>query len=300
MRIWGVSYGLIGDLVMGLPCLTYFEKKYPESYKLWVIEKKCSQAAELFLNHPLIDRIKITDEWSGFGSEDFKLHDACDIRAPLAQSHQNPHWYNETNCVEETAAMAGVTDLKESLSKDEMYPELVKWFPVGFRSTINTGYSDKFDNSHNGIFQKSIAIWPFAGYGSKDNRSPSFEWWQQLVNALIDAGLLVFHFGYMNEPVLDRAARYVDLSFADQIKCSLASDLSITTDSGSGWVLGAYSHPSIALSTFWMPGHRTNPEALRPVNRNGDFLFEEGGCDNISIDKVMQIVQRRLDTCQKD
>ena len=52
-KIWGISYGLIGDLIMALPSLTYYEKKYPNSYKIWVIEKKCSQCASLFLNHPL-------------------------------------------------------------------------------------------------------------------------------------------------------------------------------------------------------------------------------------------------------
>ena len=29
-KIWGTSYGLIGDLIMSLPILNYFEKKYPK------------------------------------------------------------------------------------------------------------------------------------------------------------------------------------------------------------------------------------------------------------------------------
>ena len=55
-RIWGFSFGVIGDLVMGLPMLNYFEKKYPGSYKYWVIEKKCADCAPIYFNHPLIDR----------------------------------------------------------------------------------------------------------------------------------------------------------------------------------------------------------------------------------------------------
>ena len=79
-KIWGTCYGLIGDLVMSLPILTYFEKKYPGSYKYFAIEQKVSQCAPLFFNHPLIDRIKITDEWSGFGRIDRRLIAGCNIK----------------------------------------------------------------------------------------------------------------------------------------------------------------------------------------------------------------------------
>jgi ADP-heptose:LPS heptosyltransferase len=61
LKIWGVSYGPLGDLIMGLPILTYFEKKYPNSYKYYVIQKRSSICAPLYINHPLIDKIKVTD-----------------------------------------------------------------------------------------------------------------------------------------------------------------------------------------------------------------------------------------------
>ena len=73
MKIWGPLSGIIGDLIMGLPMLTYFEKKYPGSYKYWGIHKKMSHATPLFYNHPLIDRIKITDKWGEFGQYDYEL-----------------------------------------------------------------------------------------------------------------------------------------------------------------------------------------------------------------------------------
>jgi len=55
LKYWGVSYGALGDLIMGLPVLRYFEKKSPGSYKYWIMWQKCSFAAPLFINHPLID-----------------------------------------------------------------------------------------------------------------------------------------------------------------------------------------------------------------------------------------------------
>ena len=59
-KIFGVRAGLIGDSIMALPILNYLENKYSNSYKIWVIEKKCSQAAPIYINHPLIDKILIS------------------------------------------------------------------------------------------------------------------------------------------------------------------------------------------------------------------------------------------------
>ena len=61
--------GLIGDTICSLPTLLYFEKKYPGSYKIWPIEKKVSFIAPLFLNHPLIDKIKISGGWGEFNGK---------------------------------------------------------------------------------------------------------------------------------------------------------------------------------------------------------------------------------------
>ena len=73
-KIWGVSFSLIGDLIVGLPQLTYFEKKYPGSYKYWGIHKKMSHAAPLFYNHPLIDRIKITSSYLSYFQSGYIYH----------------------------------------------------------------------------------------------------------------------------------------------------------------------------------------------------------------------------------
>lgn len=298
-KIWGVSYGIVGDLIMALPVLTYYEKEYPGSYKYWVIEKKCSQSIPLFINHPIIDRIKVTDEWSGFGDEDKRIHAVCDIKSPLCQSHENSHWYNDFNCIEETAKMAGVSNLNEVLSKEEMYPYLEKWFAPGIKSVINTGYTDKYDNSNNNLmFSNSVAIWPFAGYGSKENRSPSVEWWKNAVEKIVGLGIKVYHYGYVNEETLSNSSLYikcVESTFFDQIKCSLESTVSVTTDSGSGWVLGAYSHNSIYLMTNWLPNHTRNWSALEPVNKNGISIFEKGGCDNIKTDHFIEILKNKME-----
>ena len=291
-KIWGTSYGLIGDLVMSLPMLTYFEKKYPNSYKYFVVEKKCSQCIECFINHPLIDRIKVTDNWSGFGEEDIVIYDECDVKTILDQKHDDPHWYNSRNCIEETARIAGILDIKQSLDDEELMPKLYRWFPDGFRSVVNTGYSQNYDNSHNKK-NNIISLWPFANYGINSKRSPSLDWWTETISFLIDKGYDIFHFGYMNEPDLSNSEnykKYTDLSFFEQVKICLGTKLSIGTDSGSMWIMGAYSHPSIHLMTYWMPNHYKNPMSLCPVNKNGMTIFDDASCDNISKDKIIECI----------
>ena len=45
--------------------------------------------------------------------------------------------------------------------------------------------------------------------------------------------------------------KLTDLDFFSQIKISLGAKVSLGTDSGSMWVLSAYSHPTITLLTNW-------------------------------------------------
>ena len=72
----------------------------------------------------------------------------------------------------------------------------------------------------------------------------------------------VYHLGYVNEPILSVNNNYyhnlTKLDFFSQIKISLGSKLALGTDSGSMWVLAAYSHPSITLITNWYDNHNKN------------------------------------------
>ena len=301
MKIWGMSYGLIGDLIMGLPMLTYFEKKYPGSYKYWVIEKKCSITAPIFLNHPLIDRIKITDEWSCIGEVDRNLRSDCDIRTTHGDwKHLSPTWYNDVSCVEETARIAGVDDITDVLTEDELKPSLCRWFDVGLPDSVST-YSRTHDSDLS-EFDNNIALWPFATGEFSDKhsqlRSPSQNWWGMLIAKLADAGYSVYHYGRHSEPSLSESAnykRFTHLSFFQQVKAAMAAKLVMGPDTGSMWVMGAYSHPAINLITNHMPNHTSNLLALAPVNDNAVNLFGDGcRCDNINTDDVMQKIKEKI------
>ena len=291
MKILGMANAVIGDIIMSLPMLTYFEKKYNGSYKNFLIEKKCSQAAPLFFNHPLIDRIKITDNWDSFGPNDLELADQCDIVISNKPKNTSELWYNHNSCVIETAAMRGITDIQDVLTEDELFPKLYKWFDVGLPDVHST-YSKS--GSGDKKYDNVISIWPFAG---SPGRSPSKEWWQTCIGELIGNGYDVFHFGMPSDPRLSDSKNYYTfphISYFEQVKAALATRLSIGTDSGAMWVMGAYSHPAINLMTNWLPNHNSNLLALEPKNKNGTTLYAKDSCDSISIVDVLSRIKTTL------
>ena len=314
VKIWGTSFSLIGDLIMSLPQLTYFKKKYPSSYIYFVIHKKIAYCAPLFFNHPLIDNIRISQEWSGFGDNDYKIASSCDVLTTLLNKekksfYERTHydredWYNIRDCVVENALMSGIDDIEKVLSKEELFPKLEMWFDPGFESFQKKGaYTfNKVENKDNKKLKKYISIWPFAGYGRSNDRSPSQEWWTEVINQLINKKIYIIHCGYINEPNLSSNSTYykkiTDVDFFEQIKVSLGTSLSIGTDSGSMWALGAYSHPSIHLMTNWANfkyRHETNFTAFEPLNSNSLTFFEHNGCDNINKDEVIMTCVKMLD-----
>lgn len=279
IKIWGMSYGLIGDLIAGLPLLTYFEKKYPNSYKYWVIEKKCSFIAPVFFNHPLIDRIKITDNWGGIGDKDRVEMSKCDILVPYGEGikHSSPDWWNYYDLVEETALLHGITDLKKVLSSQEMFPKLYKWFDVGVDNPGCHTYT-KSNNSYLRPFERSVALWPFGQGDQAYGRNPTVYWYRNLIEKLNHENIKVYHYGRKTEPALCDLPNYkkmTNLSFFDQLKACLASDVVLGPNTGPMWIIGAYNHPAIHLMTSYLPTHSKKPLSLAPYNINAINIYVE-------------------------
>jgi ADP-heptose:LPS heptosyltransferase len=220
-----------------------------------------------------ISDIKITDNFEQIGLEDLKIISDCDIVFDIFPAHpKEQDWYNYRNCVEETALMAGINP-KELPTQ---IPKLTQYW----------------ENSYLSNKTKTIALWPFAGYGTGLNRSPTKEWWLQVINILLKNGYKIFHCGSSNEPFLiPDHKNYVNLthnSFFEQIKWSLNCSLAIGTDSGSMWVIGAYNKiPQINLITNWLPNHINNKLALAPVGNLVKNLYADNNCDNINIDTIV-------------
>ena len=83
--------------------------------------------------------------------------------------------------------MSGITDLNTELNENEQKPYLSKWFDPGFETEQKkAAYTyDKIEPVNlNYTLSRSIAIWPFAGYGRSKNRNPSKEWWFELIKKI--------------------------------------------------------------------------------------------------------------------
>jgi ADP-heptose:LPS heptosyltransferase len=281
-KLFSGRASLIGDTIMFLPALNYLETKYPNSYKIFPISKKTSQSAPLFINHPLIDKIYVLEQEESLSVQDIKLIKDCDLAINPFPNHPDvKDWYNYYNCIEETIRMAGI-NLKEfnSLPVDLKKPKLEKWFKI----------------SKN---EKTIAIWPFACYGVDTGRNPSIEWWQKLLK-ILDKDYRVFHFGADAEPNLGEGLnnyyKLTNLSFLEMIKITLGCDLSIGTDSGSSWVIGAYGFPQINLILKNSPEHKQNFNAFSPENylNNKIDLIGLNGKDSINIQDLLNSINKIL------
>ena len=310
IKIWGTSFSLIGDLIMSLPQLNYFKKKFPDSYIYFVIHRKISYCAPLFFNHPLIDKIRITDGWSDFGPNDYLIAKECNILTTEIDHKKNmiknrvpvdsENWWNKRSCIEQCALMSNIHDLNDYIDPRELYPMLFQWFDSGFEiAQKKAAYTyKKIDNKENRKLNKSISIWPFAAYGRSKTRSPSVSWWNKFIDVMSMKKINVVHCGYVTEPDLSANSNYykkiTHLDFLDQIKISLGTNISVGTDSGSMWVLGAYSHPSVNLITNWANNHSENLHAFAPKNINGVNLFSQDGCDNIDVEQVTEIIDKSL------
>ncbi len=288
-RIWGVRFGLGGDLCMALPILNYLELKYPNSYRYWIISKKCSQFAPLFFNHPLIDCIRITELLEDLGPRDIEIAKSCDLIFNVAPQHPpcpgltvgiDNFWYNHYSCVQETWKMAGlkIEDFY-NLPKELQKPKLNVWFDV-----------EKFP--------KTLAIWNYAAYGREPKRSPSKEYWEKLYNLIIgETEFKIFRFGHPSEPYIQENNFIKDLrhlSFLEQVKLSVGCSVSITTNSGSGWVLGAYGVKQITLLTNDAPNHVSNLLAFQPENWAGNniSLLNSSSCDLIPQTDVLAAINQ--------
>ena len=243
----------------------------------------------------------ISGEWSSFDKQDYEIASKCDFittnldhknKKILDRKHDDKYWYNKRSCIDETAYMSGINDIDKYLSKNEKIPYLIKWFDTGFEDKQKKGaYTyDKVDSNKNKILSKSLAIWPFAGYGRSKNRNPSEKWWVELVSKLNNNSINVYHFGYVNEPKLSENKKYyhslTNLDFFNQIKISLGAKLSLGTDSGSMWVLAAYNHPMIILGTNWYENHKDNLNATIPPIKKGECIFNQNNFSNLSADMV--------------
>lgn len=288
LRVWGVRGSRLGDTCMAAPTLAWLRQRFPDCYTHWQIARRHAEAGvPLWLNHPLIDQIVVSDCEEGMGPRDIAIAETCQIRFNLMPEHPDGdrNWATRYTIWEETWRMAGLPIGEyRALSAYDQRCHLTQWFEVERQP------------------KRSIALWPASNYGVRQDwhsRYPSRQWMMNLVFRLEAEGYHIIQCGhpkdYANEggPLACRATSVLDarqMSFVEQVRLSLGCDAIIGTDSGSTLVLAAYeSVPTIQLLTDHMPGGQT-PLAFASNSPTNVPLFAAGSADNISIDTVVQTV----------
>ncbi len=279
-KIYGVRGSLIGDRISCLPILNYLELKFPGSYKYWVTGKKCVQDVPLYYNHPLIDKIEILSNLETMGVRDIQVSNSCDLVINPSPDHPDGHtyWYNTYTTIQESFRMAGFDSSCYDNMPDHLKAPRLEWW---------------FDTKR---AKRTISIFPFSGWGLGLERNPSKEWWSKLLKILIK-DYTIFHFGATNEPsIFENESNYLkltELPYFEQIKMALGSDLVINSDTGSGWVIGAYGFPQITILST-LRGQVRNFGAALAVNYNNNnkAFFNDKKCDLIEHDCILEAIKQ--------
>ncbi|MEK6881862.1 MAG: hypothetical protein AABY22_19750, partial [Nanoarchaeota archaeon] len=253
--------------------------------------KGFSQSLNLYINHPLIDKIHITEFDEKMGDSDIALANSCNLKFDLTPKHkfgepgtsEASSWWNYKNIFQETFEMSGL-DLQEynSMPPELQKPRLYQWFDI-----------NRFD--------KVIGVWPFSGYSREFGRSPTVNWYNDLFKELIIKGYTIYHFGHFNEPNFDKIQRecgyyrnYTKLPFFNQIIMALGCQCNINCDQGTGIAIGAYGFPQISLLIKNAPLHFQKFDSFGPLNYNdlNINLLGLNGQDSIKIEDVLAAVDQ--------
>lgn len=294
LRVWGIRGSRIGDQVFAIPVYSFLRRrKFPDCYTHFQIARRHAIAsAPLWIDHPEIDKIVVSDCDEGMGPRDHAIAQTCHIRFDVMPRHPDGDlaWPNDYSVWEETWRMTGLPlHYYHELPKEFQTARLYQWFPVERQS------------------RGTIALWPASNYGTKQewcSRFPSRYWMIQLARRLTMEGFRVIQCGHPNDYSSDGGSLASDitgvmdvrnLDFFSQIRLSLGCDAVIGTDSGSTIVLAAYqSVPVIQLLTNHTPGHNRNLLAFASNSPTCLPIFAVGSADNIPIDDVVSKLKQSI------
>ncbi len=258
MKILFGHHGLRGDLAINLPAIEAVAKANPGMLIDLPINKQFADMAPLFLNHPYINSVLITDEYEKFPSDKDKevlfKRKYNHVLNPMAR-HKKDDWWR---IMHQTAAVLyDYSENDETLTPDQQQINLVKWFDVEKQ-------------------EKTVCFAPFAGhaYNKNNDKMLKIEKANIIAEYLADKGYRIIHLGGPGEPCLDWVSCVQPKSYFDSVKCMLGSDLLIHADTGMGWIASGYQHKQLGLY-----GHRYYGKDcvknIQPVNPNAAYLDAE-------------------------
>lgn len=293
-RIWIGRGTMLGDILATIPTAVYLKKRWPKSTIVWAMGKKSGQAAMLYLDHPAIDKIYVTDGQEGPESErDFNMMNSCDIKFNLNPSHRDNEYPRKRNIYLESFHMQGIDEeLWNVLTEDEKIPKLVKWW-----NPVKRPFGDK----------KTILFTGMPNFGRESKRWVSKRYLEHLVLDLTNSGYCVIQSGGEEDRIwfddwIIKDGLYVDtlnyskinkLSFFEQIQIANECDCIVGSDSGMSLILGAYGLPQVSLIPIhW--GNENNPSALSTNNPNNYSFYAFGDQNNIDENLVLDKIKEKI------
>lgn len=251
MNVLFGHHGLRGDVAINIPAASYLHKEFGWSVDI-ALNKRFKDMIPLFMNHPEINSVFITDSYDHFPS----AGDALQIRDrhydkvfnPM-QPHRDERWFENLH---QTSAVL-VDYLCILMPKEYEQISLVKWFDPDPYLPI-------------------VAISPFAGFehNPNNNKRLTEEKAQQIVDYILGKGFAVYQMSGPGEPKLKNTI-FPGLSYFDSIKKMLSCKFLIHTDTGAGWIASAYKFPQLGLYGTEYHGKK-NIHNIQPVNPNSIYL----------------------------
>lgn len=250
-------HGLRGDLAINIPAINRIFRQYPDIMIDMPIHRQFADMAPLFLNHPTINSVVITDEYEHFPNDKdrdmIKQRRYTHILNPMAR-HKRDDWWRLMH--QTSAVLFDYSDdsSQATLTPAEQQINLVKWFETKKRP-------------------RAVAFAPFAGYAYNKTNDKMLT--EKKANAIVkyleESGCLVYIMGGRGEPILDYGIYYEDNSYFDSVKIMLECEMLIHTDTGMGWICSGYQHKQLGLY-----GHRYYGKEfvknIQPVNPNAMYL----------------------------
>lgn len=259
MKIIGFNQGQIGDLIMNLVPLNVVKRLYPESHFIFSINKKYETVAPIFLNHPLINEIKIWDGYDNWPTESDRAW--LDKSHPDLFFHPMPkltdnYWFTKRHHTQEICRSHGLPEPYEH----EMDVSLTRYFE------LPSGY------------ENCVALTPFSSGGA--SRDIPYNLCEKIIDFLHKIGLNTIQLGLSSHPRLNTTYPQIGKDIFSDIRAALACKFVISADTGMSHIMGAYKHKVLGLY-----GHNAYPvyapvQHRTPKNVNAIYL------DGSTIDSI--------------
>ena len=271
LKICGPAvHGQVGDLVGNTVFCRAVKELYPDCKLTFAIGGKYAKSAFLFEQNKYIDEIHIWDSYDDFPSQkdlDYIKDQKFDIVFNPRKPHTYQNWYNYFSYCQEWTLIHGIP------TASDLRPYLNPWY-------------------HKPNKQKIVTLSAFPGTDLSFNKSLKIEDWAAICKYIRNKGYIPIELGGKYAKDIENCER-PDLDLMEGCKLLLDSSLHLSVDCGLGWVAAGYQKNLIGFYTNSQPD-MIHPWSHMPVNDNADYLFYKDIKNNINLQEIYDLIDKKL------